>query len=109
MANRPTGSPAAPPRRPAREAGEPDALSVVLGASTNHSAAPADSPTRVRARILDVLNESGRPLPLSVVARNVPYDFFSLSTGLVDLRQQGIINLEGSPGSEVVSLRFPAQ
>jgi predicted transcriptional regulator len=107
MATRPTGSPAAPPRRPAREAGELDALSVVLGVPADESDRSADSPSLVRARILDVLKESGRPLQLNEVARSVPYDFFSLSTGLVVLAQQGMINVEGSPGSEVVSLRSP--
>jgi hypothetical protein len=109
MASRPTGNPAAPPRRPAREAGELDALSVVLGVPADESEASPDSSTLVRARILDVLKESGRPLRVAEVARSVPDDFFSLSLGLVDLARQGVINLEGSPGSEVVSLRFPVR
>lgn len=106
MATRPMGS-AAPRRRPRSEAGETDALSVVLGVRDEKAATtemPAES-QRIEARILGVLGESEEPVPLDEIARKARVDFLSLSSGLLDLRRRGAIILRGSPGSEVVSLR----
>jgi hypothetical protein len=104
MADRPSGSPAAPPRRPRYEVGKSDALSVVLGVDDD-GATPLGSPTRIEAVILGALGEAGEPLSVDEIARKTQLDFMPLSRGLVDLRRRGDITLQGSPGNEVVSLR----
>lgn len=110
MADRPSGSPAAPPRRPRYEVGRPDALSVVLGAddkattSESAEATTSERSTTIEASILEVLGESKKPLSVTEIARKTQLDFLPLSRGLVDLRRRGTITLQGSPGSEMISL-----
>jgi predicted transcriptional regulator len=104
MAERPSGSPAAPPRD-ARYGGG-DALSVFLG--IDDEATTTESPTRLEAQILGALAESEKPLSINEIARKTRLDFIPLSKGLVDLRRRGAITLEGSAGSEVVSLSSTA-
>jgi uncharacterized membrane protein len=108
MADRPMGSPSAPPRRPRNtEADELDALSVVLGAEREKApAAPAAKPSNsAEASIIKALEKSDGPLTLVEIARDGQLGFTTLSKGLLELRQRGIITLDGSPGNEVVSLR----
>jgi hypothetical protein len=98
MADRPIGSPAAPPRRPRYEAGQQDALSVVLGVEDR------ETPTPIEARILGVIRESGEPLSVDEIAARTRLDFVPLSKELVDLSRRGFIAVQGRPGSEIVSL-----
>jgi hypothetical protein len=105
MADRPMGSPSAPPRRPRNtEADELDALSVVLGAE-RENLFPAKASNRTEATIINALQRSGGPLTPVEIARHGQLGFIPLSQGLLDLRQRGVITLGGSPGNEVVSLR----
>jgi hypothetical protein len=105
MTERPMGSPSAPPRRPRNtEAGELDALSVVLGAEREEALAPKPS-NSAEASIIEVLKTSDTPLTPVQIARNGQLGFLTLSKGLLDLRRRGIISLNGPPGNEVVSLR----
>jgi hypothetical protein len=99
------GSPSAPPRRPRNtEADELDALSVVLGAERDEALFPKPS-NRVEASIIKALETSDAPLTPVEIARNGQISFLTLSKGLLNLRQRGIISLNGPPGNEVVSLR----
>lgn len=105
MADRPMGSPSAPPRRPRNtEADELDALNVVLGAE-RENANSAEPSNPAEASIVKALEESGGPLTPAEIARDGRLNFRTLSEGLLSLRQRGIIILGGSPGNEVVSLR----
>jgi hypothetical protein len=105
MTERPMGSPSAPPRRPRNtEADELDALSVVLGAEREGTLFPKPS-NHAEASIIKALKTSDAPLTPGEIARNGQLGFLTLSKGLLDLRQRGIISLSGPPGNEVVSLR----
>lgn len=105
MADRPMGSPSAPPRRPRNtEADDLDALNVVLGAE-RENANSAEPSNPAEASIVKALEESGGPLTPAEIARDGQLNFRTLSKGLLSLRQRGIITLGGSPGNEVVSLR----
>jgi hypothetical protein len=105
MADRPMGSPSAPPRRPRNtEADELDALSVVLGADRQNTfSAKPSNPTE--ATIINALRRSNGSLTPVEIARDGQLGFLPLSKGLLELRQRGVITLGGSPGNEVVSLR----
>ena len=43
-------------------------------------------------------------MPLDVLGSKVELDFLTLSEHLVDLERQQLINLQGSPGHELVFL-----
>ncbi|MGH3152824.1 MAG: hypothetical protein ACRDOB_19125 [Streptosporangiaceae bacterium] len=105
MAERPMGSPSAPPRRPRNtEADELDALNVVLGME-RENALSAKPSNPAEASIIKALEKSDVPLTPVEIARDGQLNFRTLSEGLLHLRQRGIITLGGSPGNEVVSLR----
>jgi hypothetical protein len=101
VTDRPLGSPAAPLRRAWREVGKPDALSVVLGVDDEAVTEPLE---QIEATILGVLNRSKTPLSVTDIARETQTGFLPLSKGLLDLRRRGDIIINGSPGSETVSL-----
>jgi hypothetical protein len=79
-------------------------LSVVLGAEREEALSPKPS-NRAEASIIDALKTSDAPLTPVQIARHGQLGFLTLSKGLLDLRQRGIISLNGPPGNEVVSLR----
>jgi hypothetical protein len=98
------GSPSAPPRRPRNtEADELDALNVVLGAERDKALFPKP-PNPAEASIIKALETSDVPLTPVQIARYGQLSFLTLSKGLLDLRQRGIITLNGPPGNEIVSL-----
>lgn len=101
MTNRPLGSPAAPLRRPRHQVGKPDALSVVLGVDDEVAAEPLG---KIETTILGVLKRSKKPLSVTDIARETQTEFLPLSKGLIDLKRRGDIIINGSPGSEKVSL-----
>jgi hypothetical protein len=107
----PPGPPGAPRRSPKLLPGE-DALSAVMGSDVDESVNKEErtgrtSDTRKRlaeARILTALEESKAPIPLVDLARTVELGFVLLSELLIDLEQQGICVVQGSPSHEVVFL-----
>ena len=105
------GSSSAPPRSPRPKPGE-DALSAVLGDHEEGQAseeqrvdrASRQRRRRIEARILTALEQYGQPVSLEVLGSKVELDYFTLSDHIVDLERQHLINLQGSPGHELVSL-----
>ena len=100
MAERPMGNVVARSRRVGKDAGETDALSVVLGIAEDEP----PPPHRIEAQILELLADAGKPVPVDKIARELHVDFLSLSPRLLELRRRGTILLEGSPGSELATL-----
>jgi predicted transcriptional regulator len=105
MAERPMGNAVAPPRRTRQDAGETDALSVVLGIDEDESTATR----RIEAQILGLLRETGKPVSVDEIARELHVDFLSLSKRLLYLTRRGAIRLKGSPGNELATLASDAR
>lgn len=105
MASRPVTPPSAPPR-PTSKYREDDALSAVLstGEGESPSAAATESWRQLEAKCLAVLRNSDEPLTIDDLARELELGFLTLSELLLDMTRRNEIQLQGSPGNEVVSL-----
>jgi hypothetical protein len=107
----PPGPPGAPRRSPKRLPGE-DALSAIMGSDVDETVnkeeqtgRTSDSRKRLaEARILTALEKSKEPIPLVDLAHKVELGFVPLSELLINLQQQGICVVRGSPSHEVVFL-----
>jgi hypothetical protein len=106
MAARPVNPPSAPPRLASRYRGD-DALSVVRSFGEEESpstAAATESRQPLEDQILVALKESERPRTIDDLAGELKLGFLTLSDLLLDLARRNEIQLQGSPGNEVVSL-----
>jgi hypothetical protein len=76
-------------------------LSVVLGVDDE---AATEQLKPIEAAILGVLSRFKKPLSVTDIARETQMEFLPLSKGLLDLSRRGDVIINGSPGSEKVSL-----
>lgn len=96
----PSGAP--PPFRPGPGA---DALSVVLKTGIEDRPTKRDvAETRYAARVLGVLEQAEKPMPVDDLAQQARMGLVRLSKLLLDMQQRGAVVMEGHPGAETVTL-----